>query len=145
MRRLRRGFLLDTNVVSQLYKGPRADQNALRWLAHNDEQRFYVSVLTIGELRKGVEGAQPAMRSRLSAFVDSVTSRFYDRIVPVDLRISEYWGAIAARRDAAGTPIETVDALLGATASVYQLSLVTRNVRHFKDLGVDIVDPFSKA
>jgi toxin FitB len=126
-------FLLDTNAVSEWTK-PRPNPGLIGWMESTDEDRIFVSVITLAELRYGVERlAAGARRRRLEVWLGhEVPLRFEGRILPVDANIAEAWGKTVSRSDAAGQPIGAMDAFLAATAEFHHLTLVTRDVSDFK-------------
>lgn len=133
-------WLLDTNVLSELRrKAP--DKRVVQWVSDRPVGTLYLSVLTLGEIRKGVE--QVADASRRAALVDwleiDIPARFSGRLLPVDMTVVERWGRLLA---AAGRPLPTVDSLLAATALAHQLVMVTRNARDFQGLGVTVLNPW---
>lgn len=134
------GFLLDTNVVSELRKGERADGHVVRWLAAHADAEFWLSVLVVGELRRGVElirrRDEPAA-AVLGSWLDAVVDEFADRILPVTMAISHRWALVAVP-----DPVPVVDGLLAATAIEHGLKLATRNVAHVEPTGVTYVNPF---
>lgn len=136
-------FLLDTNVVSEWLK-PRPNPGVVSWLATVDEDQTCLSVVTITELRYGIERLQAgARRRRLDAWLRyELLPRFEGRILPVDLAIAEECGRLVARSEAAGRPIEPRDAFIGATAEVYGLILVTRNVSDFQPTIKNLFTPW---
>jgi predicted nucleic acid-binding protein len=136
-------FLLDTNVISEWTK-PQPDEGVIRWLADADEDRVFISVVTLAELRYGVERLPAgARRRRLDGWLsDEIRMRFEARVLPVDAAIADIWGAVVARRDAAGRPIGNIDAFIAATAKYHELALVTRNVTDFEGLGLRLIDPW---
>ena len=136
-------FLLDTNVISEWTK-PRPDEGVVRWLADADEDRVFVSVVTLAELRYGVERLPAgARRRRLDSWLsDEIRTRFEARVLSVDAAIADIWGAVVARRNAAGRPIGNIDALIAATAKHHELALVTRDVKDFEGLGLRLLDPW---
>jgi predicted nucleic acid-binding protein len=132
-------YLIDTNVISELRKGQKCNPNVAAWFASIVEP--YISVLVLGEIRKGVERARtndPARARALEQWLDATLESFGDRVLPVDQAIAEEWGRMSARR-----PVSTVDALLAATARVHRMTLATRNVTDVADLGADVVNPFA--
>jgi predicted nucleic acid-binding protein len=136
-----KGFLIDTNILSELRKGTRANANVRRWFDGLDDHALYLSVLVSGEIRRGIE----SMRKRdsraaaaLEAWLDNVIRAYSDRVLPVDAAVADEWG----RLDARGT-LPVIDGLLAATARVHDLTLVTRNVRDVARTGVDLLDPFT--
>jgi predicted nucleic acid-binding protein len=126
-------FLLDTNAVSEWTK-PRPNPGLIGWMESTDEDRVFISVITLAELRYGVERLAPgARRRRLEAWLEhEVPLRFEGRILPVDADIAEAWGKTVSRSDAAGRPIGAMDAFLAATAEFHHLTLVTRDVSDFQ-------------
>lgn len=125
-------FLLDTNAVSEWVK-PRPNPGVIRWMESADEDRVFLSVISLAELRYGVERmAAGARRSRLEQWLwDELPLRFEGRILPVDHNVAEAWGRTVARAEALGRPMGAMDAFLAATAERYRLTLVTRNVSDF--------------
>ena len=138
-------FLIDTNVVSEWTK-PRPDSGVVAWLAEADEDRVFISVITLAELRYGIEKMPPgARRNRLDAWVsEQLPARFEARVLPIDAEIADTWGHVMARGRAGGRPVGTMDAFIAATAERYRLTLVTRNVADFDALGVGLINPWSK-
>jgi toxin FitB len=126
-------FLLDTNAVSEWTK-PRPNPGLIGWMESTDEDRVFISVITLAELRYGVERlATGARRRRLEEWLGhELPLRFEGRILPVDANIAEAWGKTVSRSDAAGRPIGAMDAFLAATAEFHHLTLVTRDVSDFQ-------------
>jgi toxin FitB len=135
-------FLLDTNAISEWVK-PRPDPGIVRWLDEVDEDRTYLSVITVGELRKGVDRlANGRRRDRLEQWLTGeLPDRFGGRMLPVDVAIADEWGRVLARAEKAGTA-GGIDALIAATAKVHGLQVVTRNVAHFRYLGAPVISPW---
>jgi toxin FitB len=134
-------YLLDTNVISELRKGERADPNVTSWFAGLADDEIFLSVLTIGEIRRGAESVRrrdPDAAASLDRWVASLGEAHGDRILPVDRAIAEEWGRLNVP-----DPLPVVDGLLAATASVLGLTLVTRNVADVRATGVDLLDPFA--
>jgi len=136
-------FLLDTNVVSEWVK-PRPDPGLVAWLAKSDEDRLFLSVVTLTELRYGVERLAAGRRQRqLDAWPsDELPLRFEGRMLPVDAAIAEGGGRLMALSEAAGRPIGTADAFIAATARMRSLTLVTRNVSDFTRVLEAVVSPW---
>jgi predicted nucleic acid-binding protein len=135
------GFLVDTNVLSELRKGTRADANVQRWFEGVDENAIFLSVLVTGEIRRGIEAIRKRdsrAASALERWLDDLMRAHADRVLPVDAATADEWG----RLDAQGS-LPVVDGLLAATARVRDLTLVTRNVRDVARTGVDLLDPFA--
>ena len=125
-------FLLDTNTVSEWVK-PRPNPGLMDWMESADEDRIFISVVSLAEIRYGVERlAAGRRRNRLEQWLRyELPLRFENRILPVDVAIAEVWGKTVLRSEAAGRPIGVMDAFLAATAETHQLTLVTRNVSDF--------------
>ena len=126
-------FLLDTNVVSESTK-PRPNPGVVAWLAAVDEDDVFLSVITLTELRYGVERlAQGRRRKQLDRWLQQdLPLRFEGRILPIDALVADTCGKLVARTESLGRPIEARVAFIAATAQVHQLTLVTRNVSHFE-------------
>jgi predicted nucleic acid-binding protein len=136
-----KGFLIDTNVLSELRKGARADANVRSWFESLDENTIFLSVLVTGEIRRGIEAIRkrdPRAASVLERWLDNLVRAHSDRVLPVDAATADEWG----RLDARGS-LPVVDGLLAATARVHDLTLVTRNVRDVVHTGVDLLNPFA--
>ncbi len=138
-------FLLDTAVVSELVrKSPSAA--VLKWIDGQDEASLHLSVLTIGELEKGVARLPASVRrSRLQSWVRrDLAERFGGRLLPIDTRTAARWGAIAGESGKRGTPLPVIDCLIAATALVHGLAVATRNVGDFERCGVTCVNPWDE-
>ena len=138
-------FLLDTNLVSEWTK-PRPNPGVVRWLADADEDRVFISVVTIAELRHGVERlAIGRRRKRLNEWIEGeLLFRFDERILPIDAATADAWGRIVAHREGLGRPIGTMDAFIAATAQVHKLTLATRNQTDFEASVAAVVNPWSE-
>jgi predicted nucleic acid-binding protein len=136
-------FLLDTNAVSEWVK-PRPNPGVIRWMESADEDRVFLSVISLAELRYGVERmAAGARRSRLETWLrDELPLRFEGRILTVDNNVAGCWGRAISRSEALGRPMGVMDAFLAATAEVHRLTLVTRNVSDFLALRA-VVNPWT--
>lgn len=133
-------YLLDTNVISELRKGERAEPSVSSWFDGLADQEIYLSVLTIGEIRRGVESVRrrdPDSAAALDSWLSRLTEAHRDRILQVDRAIAEEWGRMNVP-----DPLPVVDGLLAATARVVGLTLVTRNVADVETTGVELLDPF---
>ena len=132
-------WLIDTNVLSELRKGERADEGTRAWFATTDDEDLYTSVLVLGEIRRGIESIRrrdAASALALEHWLVRVATGFGERILPVDVRVADRWGALNVPN-----PVPTVDGLLAATALVHDLVLVTRNIRDVAATGVQALDP----
>jgi len=136
-------FLLDTNAVSEWVK-PQPNPGLIAWMEATDEDRVFLSVVTLVELRYGVERLPASKtRKRLEDWLENeLALRFEERILGIDVPIAHVCGRIVARREALGRPIEVMDALLAATADIHRLTLVTRNDSDFEGT-VPYVNPWS--
>ena len=135
-------MLLDTNIVSELRKGERADARVRAWFATLPEADIHLSVLVIGELRRGLERVRSKdarQAQALERWLQRLTRLHADRILPVDARVADEWGRFSARRSAS-----PIDVLMAATAGVHQLTLVTRNTRDVAWTGVAHLNPFER-
>jgi hypothetical protein len=133
-------YLLDTNVISEIRKGERCNANVAAWYASADDADVYLSVLVLGEIRKGIEQLRGKDQKRAGEFemwLSVLRDRFGERVVPVDRAVADEWGRMSA-----GRSVPATDALLAATAKVHQMTLVTRNLSDVADLGVDVLNPF---
>ena len=136
-------YLLDTCVVSEFTK-PRPSASVDRWVAGVPDASQLISVLTLGELEKGVRKlAAGQRRGALERWLADLHLRIVDRILPVDARVALEWGRISAREEAAGRPMPVIDALIGATALVHGHTVVTRNKSDIARSGAKIFDPWS--
>lgn len=136
-------FLLDTNVVSELRKSDRADSHVRAWFDDHREDEFWLSVLVVAELRRGVELIHrrdvPAA-STLMAWLESTIAGYEDRILPITLEIGQRWALLSVP-----DPVPVIDGLMAATALEHDLTLVTRNVDDVNRTGAAVVNPFALA
>lgn len=133
-------FLLDTNVLSETRK-KKADERVMAFLAGAEPSALYISVLTLGELRKGValkRRTDPDTANVLAGWVDGLELSFADRLIGIDAATARLWGEWSAER-----PRPVIDTLLAATAVGHNLILVTRNMSDVQDLPVALLDPWS--
>ena len=132
-------YLLDTNIVSELRKGQKCDARVARWFQSVPEQDLFLSVMVVGEIRKGIELLRARDGARASQFddwLDTLVVQLGTRIVPIDSAVCEEWGRLSAIRS-----LPVVDGLLAATARVYKLTFVTRDA-DVRDLDVSLLNPF---
>jgi len=134
-------YLLDTNVLSEVVRRSPAP-NVLRWFRDVSEDSLFLSVLSLGEIRKRVERVENGdRRKRLTHWlVDELPARFGSRIIAIDRTIAERWGRLSA--DQRAQPLPVIDALLAATALAYDLTVVTRNTRDIARSGASFLDPW---
>lgn len=133
-------FLLDTNVIAELRKGARANANVRSWFSSLDPEAIVLSVVTVGEIRRGIENVRRRDRAAarsLERWLRRVLADHGDRILAVDLPVAEEWGRLNVP-----DPLPVIDGILAATARVHGLTLATRNVKDVSRSGVDLVNPF---
>ena len=136
-------WLVDTNIISEIRKGARCHSAVAAWWAGVEDRDLFLSALTLGEIRKGIEGVRPrdpAKAAALEGWLAEVADAFGPRVLGVDAAVAEAWGRIAAARS-----VPVIDALLAATAQVHDLVLVTRNTADVSGLGVRTLNPFDAA
>jgi predicted nucleic acid-binding protein len=138
------GFLLDTNCVSELVR-VRPEPRVLEWLEAVDESLLYLSVLTLGEIRKGLAVlASGRRRTRLEAWLEvDLRARFSGRILAIDAAVADRWGWLTAQAKRKGTPLAVIDGLLAATALHYNLTVVSRNETDFANAEVPVWNPWA--
>jgi predicted nucleic acid-binding protein len=140
------GFLLDTNIPSE-FRNPRPEPRVVQWVDSVAEDSVFISVVTLGEIRKGCELLDAGKRRKeLERWLEvDLREWFAGRILPVTDAIAERWGRLDAQRQRLGLPLNTADGQIAATAQHHGLTLVTRNVKDFSDLGVSVFNPWSVA
>jgi len=137
-------YLIDTNVLSELRR-KQPDSHVVSWFAGRAAQSLFLSVLTLGEIRKGImclddANTNAARRRGLNDWLElDLPTFFLGRILSVDATVADQWGHLQAL---AGGTLPAIDSLLAATALQHHLTLVTRNVKDFADLGIDIINPW---
>jgi predicted nucleic acid-binding protein len=139
------GFLLDTNVLSEFNRRGDPDPLVREWLEASDPNSLYVSVVTFGEILLGVELLpQSKRRAQLEQWLErDLRDWFEGRILAVDHIIADRWGVLRAEAQLRGRPLSVVDAIIAATASQHNLSLVSRNVTDFAITGLAVVNPWA--
>jgi predicted nucleic acid-binding protein len=133
-------YLLDTNVISELRKGSRADRNVSSWFSELADEEIFLSALTLGEIRRGIESIRrrdARTAGALESWLGRIADQHGDRIVPIDRAIADEWGRMNAP-----DPLPVVDGLLAATAKVVGLTLATRNTTDIERTDVSYVNPF---
>src|SRR5712664_1666329 len=137
------GFLLDTNCISELVRR-KPEPLVLQWMEAADESLLYLSVLTLGEIRKGVAGLpQSRRRTHLETWLElELQARFSARILPIDAAIADRWGSLAATAKKKGRALSTIDGLLAATAIHHNLTIVSRNDSDFAGIQVPVFNPW---
>ena len=138
------GFLLDTNVLSEFNRRGQPNQRVKQWLEAANTDSLYASVLTLGEIRFGVEILPPSQRrTQLEQWLDRDLPEWFEgRILPVDQPIADRWGLLRAQAQMKGRPLSIIDALLAATALEHDLTIVSRNVSDFAVVGLAVVNPW---
>ena len=134
-------YLLDTNILSETRK-KQADEKVVAFLTSADPSSIYISILTLGELRKGVaqkRRTDPATAAALAAWVDGLEFGFANHILAVDTATAKVWGELSTQR-----PRPVIDTLLAATAIVHELTFVTRNTSDVEDIDMTLLNPFAK-
>ena len=136
-------FLLDTCVISELVR-PRPDGGVIAWLEAAEEDSLYLSVLTLGELEKGIARARDASRrARLATWVrKDLAKRFEGRVLAVDAAVAERWGTLSGSAENKGSPLPVIDSLLAATCLEHKLTMVTRNVTDLERCGANCLNPW---
>jgi predicted nucleic acid-binding protein len=137
------GFLLDTNCISELVRR-KPEPRVMEWMEAADETMLNLSVLTLGEVRKGLAGLpQGSRRTRLETWLEvELQGRFAGRILPVDAAIADRWGLIAAQTKRWGKALSVIDGLLAATALHHNLTFVSRNAADFTSTQVQVLNPW---
>lgn len=133
-------YLVDTNVLSELRR-KQPDSNVVQWLEKRPPTTLFLSALTMGELRKGIEQMPEGERKRSYLdWLEVELPRFFSgRILAIDVSVADCWGHLVAQ---AGRALPAIDSLLAATALTYGLTLVTRNERDFQHPSLDVVNPW---
>jgi len=135
-------YLLDTNVLSELRKGPRGNEKVRTWFSRVTDEEISLSVLVVGEIRRGIEAIRrrdPRHAASLEHWLRRLVVDHAERLLPLDLAVAEEWGRLTAIRS-----VSVIDTLLAATARVRGLTLATRNVRDGAWTGVDWINPFEE-
>lgn len=138
------GFLLDTNIVSELTRA-RIEPKVQEWVAARDLGALFISVVTLGEMEKGFTTmSDQAKRARLEAWLETqLLDLFRNRVLPITPAIAKRWGAFDGLRQMVGRPLAVPDGMIGATAFEHGLTVVTRNEKDFEGLGVTILNPWT--
>lgn len=133
-------YLLDTNVVSEVVR-PRPNPRLLRWLQAVPDDALHLSVLTLGEIRRGVEKLKAGTkREKLRVWLEQeLPAWFEERLLPIDTRVADRWGRLLVE---VGRPVPAIDSLLAATALTHGLRIVTRNAADFRFPALDVVNPW---
>ena len=133
-------FLLDTNIMSELRRGEACDPKVMKWAKSTKGERHCISILSLGEIRRGIETLRRKAPDQCPAFeiwLDRLQANYADDILPISASVVDRWGYLMALRT-----FPVIDSLIAATALVHRLTLATRNTDDFVDSGVDLVNPF---
>jgi tRNA(fMet)-specific endonuclease VapC len=138
-------FLLDTCVISELV-ARQPNPTVVQWVDGVDEEKLFLSVITIGEIKRGIQKlADSTRRSALSMWLeDDLLLRFRGRILPIDIAVMLVWGLLVADLEKRGRPLPAIDSLIAATCLQTKLDLVTRNESDFADSGVTVINPWTQ-
>ena len=134
-------FLLDTNVISELAKQV-PNEAVLKWMNGINSEKLYLSVISIGEIRKGISGIQDLHRQeKISQWLEiELPNYFEERILNIDLKIADAWGQLQSKNK--GYTLPAIDGLIAATAQIHNLSIVTRNIKDFIHVSINIINPW---
>ena len=137
-------YLIDTCCISELVK-KKPNPNVLKWFADQDEISMYLSVITFGELRKGIEKLPDSKKKKeLNQWVkEDLYHRFKNRVFNINMEEVNRWGKILATAEKNGKPLPAIDSLIAATARVHDLSIVTRNTQDMEGSGVEVFNPWT--
>lgn len=137
-------YLIDTCCISELVS-KKPSSNVLNWFEEHDEFNMVLSVITLGELRKGIEKLPESKKKRaLNAWInEDLLSRFKNRILNISQAEVNRWGEVLAEAENAGNPVPAIDALIASTALVHNLSVVTRNTKDMEPTGVELINPWN--
>lgn len=136
-------YILDTNIISELNK-PKPDRGVVEWITEADEDAIHLSVITVAEIRNGIQRLTDGNRRRLlETWLEiELPIRFENRILPIDYEVASEWGVVVAQRQSQGRPIGVMDGFIAATARVHGLGLVTRNITDFSGSLDELVNPW---
>jgi predicted nucleic acid-binding protein len=136
-------YLIDTCCISELVK-KKPNSNVVKWFNDHDELTMFLSVITFGELRKGIEKLPDSSKKKeLNRWVkEDLKHRFKNRILSINLEEVNKWGEILAIAEKSGNPLPAIDSLIAATAQVHDLSVVTRNTQDMEGSGVEVINPW---
>lgn len=138
-------YLLDTCVLSE-FTHRQPDEHVIRWLESIDEEKVFISAITIGEIQRGIERLPDSGRKTdlIVWLNEELVKRFEGRVLPLDSQTMFLWGSLSVRMEKAGRPMGIMDGLIAATALQYNLILVTRNVSDFLPSGVQLINPWGE-
>lgn len=136
-------YLLDTNIISELVK-LKPNEKVKNWVNEKDSSTLFISVITLGEIRKGIGGITDQKKyDDISHWLEvELPDYFEERILPIDLKIADMWGTLQGKLK--GQSLPAIDALIAATAKVHHLKLVTRNLKGFVNAAVELINPWDE-
>jgi predicted nucleic acid-binding protein len=135
-------YLLDTCVISELVR-PTPDENVVNWLNQTPDERLFLSVIAIGEIRKGITRLPDSnKKNRLTNWLNTLLDNYESRILPINLTVAETWGNIQAHAETQGTPLASIDSLIAAVALTHNLIIVTRNESDFAASNAPLLNPW---
>lgn len=136
-------FLLDTCVISEMVK-PSPEEKVIEWLKNTPDERLFLSVITIGEICRGVSRLpESKKKALLTNWLNTLLKDYQNRIYPIDLRVAENWGTLQGMAEKKGSPMSSLDSLIGAVAYTHNLVLVTRNESDFAASDLEIINPWA--
>jgi len=136
-------YILDTCVISELIK-PKADPQVCSWVDAQDDNHLYLSVITLGEIQKGVSKLDEGVKkTKLQAWLDTeLVFRFEGRILAIDVHACKMWGKILAQSEQHGKPLPVIDAMIAAAALVHNMGVVTRNINDMTVPDLMVINPW---
>lgn len=137
-------YILDTNVISELVAS-RPNPKVIEWIQTVDSNQVYLSVIAIGEIKKGIEKLPDSDRkATLEHWLqEDLLAQFENQLLPIDEQTMLMWGKLVAQLETIGRPISAIDSLLAATTLQWGYILVTRNAAHFQDTGIELFNPWN--
>jgi len=139
-------YLLDTCVISELIK-PRPNENVINWIAKQKEQNLYISVLSFGEIQKGIEKCVDSKRKQhLQLWVkNDLYNRFKNRVLAIDITVANKWGEVQAHTEKRGQPMPSIDGLIAMTGLVNDCIVVTRNTSDMENSTAELLNPWESS
>ena len=136
-------FLLDTCVISEIIR-QKPSRKVIKWIKKEDESNLFISVLTLGELHKGIEKLPESKRKeKFHNWVENdLKERFWNKIIDIDIQVAMMWGKIQGMTERIGRPMPAIDSLIAATGITYHLTVVSRNTSDMKESGVALLNPW---